>query len=193
MLAARSGTEPHLSGVARASTLPPLSGTTRGRPAAARVGTVSTEFDWQWSAFDALTPAALYAVLEARAAVFVVEQACAYQDLDGYDARADHLVAWQAGTVAAYCRVFAPGVKYAEGSVGRVLTALPFRRTGVGRELVARALAQLDALHPGRGQRISAQQYLERFYASFGFATVSAPYPEDGIPHVEMLRAGRAA
>lgn len=154
---------------------------------------VSAEFEWQWSAFDALTPAALYAVLAARSAVFVVEQACAYQDLDGYDARAAHLVAWRNDAVAAYCRVFPPGVKYAEASIGRVLTTAAFRRTGVGRQLVARALAQLDALHPGRGTRISAQAYLERFYASFGFETVSAPYLEDDIPHVEMLRAGRAA
>jgi ElaA protein len=150
-------------------------------------------FDWQWSAFDALTPAALYAVLAARSAVFVVEQACAYQDLDGYDARAQHLVAWCGGEVAAYCRVFAPGIKYPETSIGRVLTTAPFRGTGVGRQLVARALAQLDALHPAHGARISAQAYLERFYASYGFATVSAPYMEDGIPHVEMLRQRRAA
>ena len=153
---------------------------------------IATEFDWQWSAFDALTPAALYAVLAARSAVFVVEQSCAYQDLDGYDARAEHLVAWRNGAVAAYCRAFPPGVKYAEASIGRVLTTSAFRGTGVGRDLVARALARLDAHHPGRGARISAQAYLERFYASFGFETVSAPYLEDDIPHVEMLRAGRA-
>jgi ElaA protein len=151
----------------------------------------STDFEWRWSAFDALTPAELYAVLAARSAVFVVEQACAYQDLDGYDDRAQHLVAWRGGDVAAYCRVFGPGVKYEESSLGRVLTTAAYRRTGVGRELVARALARLDELHGG-GARISAQSYLERFYASFGFRTVSAPYMEDGIPHVEMLRPGRA-
>jgi ElaA protein len=148
--------------------------------------------DWQWSAFDALTPAALYAVLAARSSVFVVEQTCAYQDMDGYDARAQHLVGWRDGAVAAYCRVFGPGVKYAEASIGRVLTTAAFRGTGAGRELVARALAGLDARHPGCAARISAQAYLERFYASFGFETVSAPYMEDGIPHVEMLRPGSA-
>lgn len=153
----------------------------------------SIGFDWQWSAFGALSPAALYAVLAARSAVFVVEQACAYQDLDGHDVHADHLVAWRGGQVAAYCRVLGPGIKYAEPSIGRVLTSAAFRGTGVGRELVARALAQLDARHPDAGTRISAQQYLERFYGSFGFASVTAPYLEDGIPHVEMLRPGRAA
>jgi len=144
-------------------------------------------FDWQWAAFDALSPAALYAVLAARAAVFVVEQGCAYQDLDGYDARAHHLIAWRDGEVAAYCRVFGPGIKYAEPSLGRVLTMAGCRGSGVGRELVARALQHARAAHGALGARISAQAYLERFYASFGFATVSAPYLEDAIPHVEML------
>jgi ElaA protein len=151
------------------------------------------DLDWQWSAFDALTPQALYAVLAARSAVFVVEQACSYQDLDGYDARADHLVGWSGGDVAAYCRVFGPGVKYPEASVGRVLTTGAFRRTGAGRQLMTRALAAIDARYAGSGTRISAQAYLERFYGSFGFETVSAPYMEDDIPHVEMLRPGRAA
>jgi ElaA protein len=151
----------------------------------------SSDFEWQCSAFDALTPAALYAVLAARSAVFVVEQACAYQDPDGHDERAQHLVAWQDGAVAAYCRVLGPGVKYPESSIGRVLTTAPFRGTGVGRELVARTLTWIDGTYGG-GTRISAQQYLERFYGSFGFRSVSAPYLEDGIPHVEMLRPGQA-
>jgi ElaA protein len=84
-------------------------------------------------------------------------------------------------------------VKYAEASIGRVLTTRPHRRTGVGRELIARALERVDANWGGRGARISAQAYLERFYADFGFATVAGPYMEDGIPHLEMLRPGRAA
>jgi ElaA protein len=136
-----------------------------------------------------MSPAALYAVLAARQAVFIVEQTCPYPDLDGHDAEARHLIAWRDGEVAAYCRVFAPGVKYAEASLGRVLTTAAFRGTGVGREIVARALAEIDRCHPGHGVRISAQQYLERFYGTFGFATVSAPYLEDGIPHVAMLKS----
>jgi ElaA protein len=181
-----------LSARAPARTLSLLRGAPIGAVGAA-VGSASSAFEWQWSAFEAFSPAALYAVLAARSAVFVVEQNCAYQDLDGYDARAQHLVAWRGGDVAAYCRVFAPGVKYAEASIGRVLTTPPYRGTGVGRELVARAVERIDAQHGSRGARISAQGYLERFYASFGFETVSAPYLEDGIPHVEMLRPGRAA
>lgn len=146
---------------------------------------------WEWHAFDAFTPRQLYAVLAARAAVFVVEQDCAYQDIDGHDAAAEHLVAWSGDVVAAYARTFAPGTPGAygtEASFGRVLTAAGFRGANLGRELVARALARLDDCHPTHGVRISAQQYLERFYRSFGFATVSEPYLEDGIPHVQMLR-----
>lgn len=161
-------------------------------PAASNARANAPAFEWQWSSFDAFSPAALYAVLAARAAVFVVEQRCAYQDLDGADALARHLVAWSDGEVAAYCRTFAPDVKYAEASIGRVLTTQAYRGTGVGRELVARAVASLDAEH-GAPIRISAQAHLQRFYASFGFVTVSAPYLEDDIPHVAMLRAARPA
>lgn len=147
---------------------------------------------WEWHAFDAFAPRQLYAVLAARAAVFVVEQECAYQDLDGLDASAEHLVAWSGDAVAAYARTFAPGTPGTHGteaSIGRVLTTARFRGTNLGRELVSRALARLDECHPTHGVRISAQQYLERFYRSFGFALASDPYLEDGIPHVQMLRA----
>lgn len=147
---------------------------------------------WEWHAFDAFDPRQLYAVLAARAAVFVVEQNCPYQDLDGHDASAEHLVAWAGDAVAAYARTFAPGTPGTHGteaSVGRVLTAAAFRGSSLGRELMARALARLDQCHPTHGVRISAQQYLEKFYRSFGFATASESYLEDGIPHVQMLRA----
>lgn len=153
----------------------------------------STEFQWQWCAFDELSTAALYAVLAARASVFVVEQACAYQDLDGYDPKAGHLIAWRDGQVAAYLRTFGPGIKYAEPSLGRVLSTQPFRGTGVGREVVARGLQVLERLYPGCSVRISAQAYLARFYGSFGFGTQSGPYLEDGIPHLDMLRRGATA
>lgn len=150
---------------------------------------------WRVAAFTELTVEDLYAVLQARLAVFVVEQRCAYQDADGVDRRALHVMGWrttaQGPALVAYCRLVEPGVKYAEPSVGRVLTAAAGRGQGLGKELVRRALALHDALYPGQANRISAQQYLERFYGAFGYRTVSAPYDEDGLPHVEMLRAGR--
>jgi ElaA protein len=143
---------------------------------------------WQWCVLDQLTTAQLHRVFAAREAVFVVEQACAYQELDGWDLGAEHLIAWEDIQVAAYLRVLAPAVRFAEPSIGRILTAKSHRGTGLGRELVRRCLAHVDGKHPRSDVRISAQTYLERFYRSFGFVTDSEPYPEDGIPHIEMLR-----
>ena len=148
---------------------------------------------WEWKRFPELTPAELYALLAARAAVFVVEQACAFQDADGLDAYAWHLLGWveqdRDPTLAAYLRLIDPGRKYTEPSIGRVLTTLPFRGTDLGRAAMREALARAAALYPGRAVRIGAQQRLERFYAELGFQTVSMPYDEDGIAHVEMLRS----
>lgn len=143
---------------------------------------------WQWCRLDDLSLQQVYAIFAAREAVFVVEQACAYQELDGLDAEAQHLVAWAGDEVAAYLRVPAPGVRFAEPSIGRVLTAAGFRRNGLARELMTRALAQVDVLYAGQAVRISAQTYLEEFYGAFGFVPVSEMYLEDGIPHIEMLR-----
>src|SRR5271167_3276487 len=149
--------------------------------------------EWQWKRFAELEPEALYALLAARAAVFVVEQDCAFLDLDGLDAYAWHLLGWVAAddgsTLAAYLRLIDPGCKYAEPSIGRVLTTAAFRGTGLGRAAMAEGLARAAGLYPGRALRIGAQQRLERFYAEFGFRTVSPPYLEDGIAHVEMLSA----
>ena len=144
--------------------------------------------DWQWHAYDELSVSQWYSLIRARIAVFVVEQKCAYQELDNWDSQASHLVGWNDGEVAAYLRCFAPGVKYAEASIGRILTTQAFRSGGFGREVVARGLARIDASFPGAAVRIGAQAHLERFYGSFGFRVASAPYDEDGIPHIQMLR-----
>lgn len=155
--------------------------------------------NWLCLRFDQLSLAQLYAVLAARQQVFVLEQQCLYPDLDGLDQAAHHVLGWSdaaasldgptgAPQLCAYLRCLAPGVKFAEASLGRVLTTPAARGTGAGRELLRRGIAQADAQYPGQGLRISAQLYLERFYASFGFVTVSAPYDEDGIAHIDMLR-----
>jgi ElaA protein len=147
--------------------------------------------EWQWKRLAGLAPAELYALLAARAAVFVVEQQCAFLDLDGLDASAWHLLGWAGGdearTLAAYLRLIDPGCKYPEPSIGRVLTTAPYRGAGLGRAAMREGLARAARLFPGRALRIGAQQRLERFYAEFGFRTASEPYQEDGIAHVEML------
>ncbi|HEX7271829.1 MAG TPA: GNAT family N-acetyltransferase [Casimicrobiaceae bacterium] len=147
---------------------------------------------WQWKRFAELQPDELYTLLAARAEVFVLEQACAFVDLDGLDRFAWHLLGWVerdgVRSLAAYLRLIEPGRKYAEPSIGRVLTTAAFRHTGLGRAAMREGLTRSAALYPGHAVRIGAQQRLEKFYEEIGFRTVSAPYEEDGIAHVEMLR-----
>jgi ElaA protein len=152
----------------------------------------SDDLFWQWSRFSELTAADLYAVVRLREAVFIVEQNCPYPDADGRDLNAWHLLGWgQRSTersLVAYARIFEPGVRYDEGSIGRVVTAPDERGTGKGRALMAEALRRIDSLAPGQPIRIAAQRRLENFYLSLGFKTISDPYEEDGIIHVDMLR-----
>jgi len=154
---------------------------------------MSSSLDWKWHRFDALTPAALHTILRARAEVFVVEQHCSFADPDAMDAHAQHLLGWSTDgastALAAYLRLIGPGLKYAEASIGRVLTTAAFRGRGLGRPLMLEGLRKLRETFPSHACRIGAQHRLENFYTSFGFRTVSAPYIEDGITHVEMLLA----
>lgn len=147
---------------------------------------------WEWRRFDELSGADLYAVMASRQDVFILEQTCLYPDLDGKDQRAHHLLGWHtlegARVLAAYLRCLAPGVKFDEVALGRVLTTRSARGGGSGRALLAEGIARAERQYPGQRIRIEAQHHLEAFYASFGFATVSAPYDEDGIMHVDMLR-----
>ena len=91
-------------------------------------------------------------------------------------------------SLVAYARLFEPGVRYDEGSIGRVVTAPEVRGTGVGKALMAEALRRIESLAPGQPIKIAAQRRIEDFYLALGFRTVSAPYEEDGIIHVDMLR-----
>lgn len=144
---------------------------------------------WRYEPWSGLSTDELYRILALRQRVFCVEQNCPYNDCDGWDDRAAHL--WcdgDDGAIAAYLRVFAPGVKYAEASLGRVVTSPEARRTGMGRRLMAEGLARVAAAHGAAPVRIGAQKYLERFYGELGFVRVSDDYLEDGIPHLEMVR-----
>lgn len=146
---------------------------------------------WRLARFDELSPREIHDIFRARLEVFVVEQNCVFQDLDGLDPECWHLTGAE-GQLVAYCRLVPPGTKFAEPSIGRVLTTGSARRSGAGRELMRRAVDHATRLWPGRALRIGAQKYLEHFYGEFGFVTASEPYDEDGIPHVEMLRAASA-
>lgn len=145
--------------------------------------------DWAWSRFEGLGVHGLYDALQLRGRVFAVEQQAIYLDPDGADVHSWHLLGRDAGgALQAYLRVVDPGVKYAEPSIGRVITTPEVRGTGLGRALMTEGLAGCARWWPGRAIRISAQSYLRRFYGSFGFEAVGDDYLEDGIAHVEMLR-----
>lgn len=143
---------------------------------------------WRWLAFDELTGAELYAVLQLRSEVFVVEQQCIFQDMDGADPQAMHLLGTQHGALVAYARCFADGAPFAEASMGRVLTHASLRGSGAGHALIAQAIARLSQQWGAQAIRIGAQQRLEAFYQQHGFEKDGPPYLEDGIEHVEMLR-----
>jgi len=144
---------------------------------------------WTTKPFDTLTLGELYALLQLRSEVFVVEQTCAFQDLDGQDQAAHHLLGYTAaGELAAYARLFGPGLSYAQASIGRVVTSPHHRRGGLGRELLTQAIAECAALYGAQPIKIGAQCYLQAFYESFGFVQQGEPYLEDGIPHMYMLR-----
>lgn len=150
---------------------------------------MQSNITWQCTPFSELSAAQLYAILKVRSEVFVVEQNCVYQDIDGLDLECLHLVAWTGDQqVAAYLRIVPPGLKYAEVSLGRVVSSKAARGTGTGKQLLAKALEHIDKIYPGAAVQIQAQSYLENFYQGFGFVTVSDVLLEDGIPHFMMLK-----
>jgi ElaA protein len=140
-----------------------------------------------WRAFSELSAAELYAALRLRAEVFVVEQNCVFQDLDGQDPGCEHLLDYEGEALVGYLRLMPPGLKYDLPSIGRVVTAKSARGTGRGKLLFAEGVRRLREKYPGREARISAQAYLRSFYEAFGFAIDGAEYLDDGIPHVDML------
>ena len=145
---------------------------------------------WRCEPFALLSLHELYALLALRQRVFVVEQACAFQDADGWDQAGWHLLGVDpGGALLAYARLLPPATKYREPSVGRVITAPEVRRAGLGRALMHEALRAVGRAWPGP-VRLGAQVHLERFYRQLGFVPDGAPYDEDGIPHIEMLRRG---
>jgi ElaA protein len=144
--------------------------------------------DWKFSPFDALTLTELYDLLQLRSEVFVVEQACVFQDMDGADAQAMHLLGTSGGRLVAYARCFAAGLKFNEASIGRIITRSTLRGSGAGHLLVRQAIDSVTKQWGPQAIRIGAQARLEKFYRQHGFETTGEAYIEDGIPHIEMLR-----
>jgi ElaA protein len=144
--------------------------------------------EWKFATFDALTLTELYAMLQLRSEVFVVEQTCVFQDMDGADAQAMHLLGTSGGQLVAYLRCFAAGIKFSEASIGRVITRSTLRGSGAGHVLMRRAIDSITQRWGAQAIRIGAQARLEHFYRQHGFEMTGEAYIEDGIPHIEMLR-----
>ena len=134
-----------------------------------------------------LNPHELYAAIRLRNEVFVVEQHCVFQDADGFDTNAWHLLGFADGELVAYTRLLAAGTMYVEPSIGRVVTSPSVRGSGAGKLLMKRSIEAMQQLFGRQTIRIGAQLYLQRFYESFGFEKVSEVYLEDGIQHIYML------
>jgi ElaA protein len=146
--------------------------------------------NWHHKTFAQLSTRELYDILKIRQDVFVIEQQCIYPDIDDADKSASHLFAYndQGTEISLYLRLFEPGFKSEEVSIGRILTSEASRGRGLGKALVAKALQVIESEYPNHDIKISAQVYLAQFYRDFDFVTTSEPYDEDGIQHIDMLR-----
>lgn len=142
---------------------------------------------WHCQPFDQISQADLYAILQLRNEVFVVEQNCVYQDCDGKDVMAFHLFAKQDAIIVSYARLLPPGCSFSEhASIGRVLVKAAYRNSGLGKELMRRSIRKTIELFGLQPIKIAAQVYLTHFYSGLGFKAEGLPFDEDGIPHIHM-------
>ncbi len=137
-------------------------------------------------AFEKLSNAELYDVLKLRAEVFVVEQDCVYNDIDGMDQQGLHVLAKEDGRIIGYTRLLKAGTRFESASIGRMVVDKDYRFMGYAREIMEHSIAHIHQQWKASVIHISAQQYLKGFYGSIGFKIVTEPYLEDGIPHVGM-------
>ncbi len=138
--------------------------------------------------FETLSRKELYDILQLRSAVFVVEQTCIYQDIDGKDDKALHILGKSADKLVAYARCFPPTIYFKEAAIGRVIIHKEYRNKGLGHQLIKAAIAAIKTEYKTTKIRISAQQHLTKFYESHQFKVVGDGYLEDGIPHIQMIR-----
>lgn len=147
------------------------------------------EIQWKVKIFKELNTIELYKILQLRAEIFIVEQDSTYQDVDGKDLKAFHLMGFKGEDLVAYTRLLPPGVSYAEVAIGRVVTSGKFRGQGLGRELMDRSISEIEKFFGKVPIRIGAQLYLQKFYENLGFVREGDEYTEDKIPHIIMLRS----
>ncbi len=137
--------------------------------------------------FHELSLVELYGILQLRSEIFVLEQQCLYQDMDGMDQKAYHLMIFDnTNTLVAYSRLFPPAIVYEEAAIGRIITKV--HGIGLGNILLKKSIDQAFLIFGHVDIRIGAQSYAIPFYEKFGFRSEGDIYLEDNIPHSEMLR-----
>jgi ElaA protein len=138
--------------------------------------------------FAELSTKELYDILQLRSEVFVVEQNCVYQDIDGKDEKALHVIGFKNDKIVAYCRIFKPGDYFEKASIGRVVVAANERKFGYGHIIFQHSMDAVETHFNETSIKISAQLYLKKFYESHGFHQVGEGYLEDDIPHIAMIK-----
>lgn len=138
--------------------------------------------------FKELNTEELYTILQLRSEVFVVEQDCVYQDIDGKDQKALHVLGYKNETIIAYTRIFKPGDYFENASIGRVLVKKSERQFKYGYDIMKASIEAIRSNYNEKTIKISAQKYLKTFYNNLGFNSVGEPYLEDGIPHIAMVK-----
>lgn len=139
--------------------------------------------------FSSLNTDQLYRLLQLRSEVFVVEQDCVYQDIDGKDKKALHVLGTVEGNIVAYTRVFKPGDYLEKAAIGRVVVASDFRKRDFGQAIMQASIAAVENHFNTTAIGLSAQTYLLNFYNDLGFSAFGETYLEDGIPHIYMERS----
>ncbi len=138
--------------------------------------------------FSSLNTDQLYGLLQLRSEVFVVEQDCVYQDIDGKDQKALHVLGTVEGNIVAYTRIFKPGDYLEKAAIGRVVVASDFRKRDFGKAIMQASIAAVENHFNTTAIGLSAQTYLLNFYNDLGFSALGETYLEDGIPHIYMER-----
>ena len=138
--------------------------------------------------FHELTIQELYNILQLRSEVFVVEQNCIYQDIDGKDQKAVHIFIKENKDVLAYSRLFNEGEYFENPSIGRVVVKKEKRGTELGKKIMVEGAKYIKETFTNKKIEISAQKYLKDFYSELGYEFTGNEYLEDGIPHIRMIK-----
>ncbi|MDX2172077.1 MAG: GNAT family N-acetyltransferase [Bacteroidota bacterium] len=136
--------------------------------------------------FKELSAQQLFNIYKLRSEVFIVEQHCAYQDVDDFDLKANHILLSNNNELIAYARILPPNTNYPQPSIGRVCVSINHRSHKYGKQLMNFCIKETKGLYPKQQIVISAQTYLLKFYTELGFTAIGEGYLEDDIPHIKM-------